>query len=70
MDAICFDDRTTQELKDLSMNIDRRIFMEWWKKHSLRKKDHVAYDLTTVLFFGTSCPLAEFGYNPDHLNRR
>ena len=37
------------------------------KKHPLNGKDHVAYDLTTVLFFGTSCPLAEFGYNPGHL---
>ena len=36
----------------------------------MKKKDHVAYDLTTVLFFGTSCPLAEFVYNPGHLNRR
>ncbi|MCL5783689.1 MAG: hypothetical protein M1476_07265 [Candidatus Thermoplasmatota archaeon] len=70
LDAICFDDRTTQELKDLSGNIDREIFMEWRRKHPLKKKDHVAYDLTTVLFFGTSCPLAEFGYNPGHLNRR
>ena len=70
LDAICFDDRTTQDLKDLSGKIDRGIFMEWRRKHPLKKKDHVAYDLTTVLFFGTSCPLAEFGYNPGHLNRR
>ena len=70
LDAICFDDRTTQELKDLSGNIDQEIFSEWRRKHPLKGKDHVAYDLTTVLFFGTSCPLAEFGYNPGHLNRR
>ncbi|MHB8371316.1 MAG: IS1634 family transposase [Thermoplasmataceae archaeon] len=70
LDAICFDDRTTKELKDLSGNIDREIFMQWRKKHPLKGKDHVAYDLTTALFFGTSCPLAEFGYNPGHLNRR
>ena len=70
LDAICFDDRTTQELKDLTGEIDREILTEWRKKHPLKGKDHVAYDLTTVLFFGTSCPLAEFGYNPGHLNRR
>ena len=70
LDNICFDDGTTQELKDLSGEMDREIFMEWRRKHPLKKKDHVAYDLTTVLFFGTSCPLAEFGYNPGHLNRR
>ena len=70
LDKICFDDRTTRELIDLSMHIDREIFLNWRKKHPLRGKDHVAYDLTTVLFFGTSCPLAEFGYNPDHENRR
>ena len=70
LDAICFDDGTTQELKDLTGKIDREIFMEWRKKHPLKGKDHVAYDLTTVLFFGTSCPLAEFGYNPGHMNRR
>ncbi|EQD32713.1 transposase IS4 family protein, partial [mine drainage metagenome] len=70
LDSICFDDRTTKDLKDLSGDIDREIFREWREKHPLKGKDHVAYDLTTVLFFGTSCPLAEFGYNPGHLNRR
>ena len=70
LDAICFDDRTTQELKDLTGNIDREIFLSWREKHPLNAQDHVAYDLTTLLLFGTSCPLAEFGYNPDHLNRR
>ena len=29
----------------------KEIFMEWRRKHPLKKKDHVAYDLTTVLFF-------------------
>ena len=70
LDAICFNDRTTQEIKDLTMKIDMEIFRKWRENHPLNKKDHVAYDLTTVLFFGTSCPLAEFGYNPGHLNRR
>ena len=70
LDKICFDDRTTQELIDLSTHIDREIFLNWRRKHPLKGKDHVAYDLTTVLFFGTSCPLAEFGYNPNHENRR
>ena len=70
LDAICFDDRTTQELKDLSRNIDQEIFRQWREKHPLKQPDHVAYDLTTLLLFGTSCPLAEFGYNPGHLNRR
>ena len=70
LDAICFDDRTTQELKDLTRDIDREIFLNWRKKHPLNAQDHVAYDLTTLLLFGTSCPLAEFGYNPNHENRR
>ena len=70
LDAICYDQRTTQELTDLTGNIDREIFLEWRKKHPLKAKDHVAYDLTSVLLFGTSCPLAEFGYNPGHLNRK
>ena len=69
LDAICFNDRTTLEPKDLCMNIDREIFMEWRKKNPLKGKDQVAYDLTTILFFGTSCPHAKFGYNPGHLNR-
>jgi len=29
----------------------------------------LAYDITTVLFFGVSCPLAELGYNPDKIKR-
>lgn len=39
-------------------------------KHPLSIPDYAAYDLTTVLFFGTSCPLAEFGYNPNCKNMR
>ena len=70
LDSICFDERTTRELKDLTMDIDREIFLSWRRKHPLEVKDYVAYDLTTALFFGTSCPLAEFGYNPNHENRR
>ena len=70
LDAICFDNRTTQELKDLTGDIDREIFLNWRRKHPLKVKDQVAYDLTTLLLFGTSCPLAEFGYNPNHENRR
>jgi transposase len=70
LDAICYDQRRTQELKDLTRNIDEEIFRHWRTKHPLNGKDHVAYDLTTLLLFGTSCPLAEFGYNPNHENRR
>jgi len=30
----------------------------------------VAYDLTSVLLFGTCCPIAELGYNPKYIKRR
>ena len=70
LDTICYDERTTRELKDLTGNIDGEIFRHRRTKHPLSVRDHVAYDLTTLLIFGTSCPLAEFGYNPGHLNRR
>ena len=48
LDAICFDDRTTQELKDLSGKIYGEIFTESRRKHPPKKKDHVAYNLTTL----------------------
>ena len=54
----------------LSTNIYEEIFMDWRRKHSLKENDHGACDLKTVLFFETSCSLAEFGYNTDYLNRR
>ena len=38
--------------------------------HTPGEKDVLAYDMTTLLFFGVSCPLAELGYNPDRIRRK
>ncbi|WP_393972170.1 IS1634 family transposase [Oxyplasma meridianum] len=69
LDAICYDESRDRTV-DLSPGMDAAIYDGWRKKHPVLEGEKFAYDLTTVLFFGTSCPLAEFGYNPNHENRR
>jgi transposase len=72
LDFICLDDRASGRVADLSAELDDALYQKWRQDHPLPPgdKETLAYDLTTVLFFGVSCPLAELGYNPDRIRRR
>jgi transposase len=71
LDFICLDDRASGRVADLSAELDDALYQKWRQDHPLPPgdKETLAYDLTTVLFFGVSCPLAELGYNPDRIRR-
>lgn len=70
MDFVCYDDKTIGQIHDFTHQIDDALYKQWRKLHPLSNKaEIVAYDLTSVLFFGVSCPLAEFGYNAKHVKR-
>jgi transposase len=72
LDFVCVDNTPSGELVDYTSEIDEALFDVWRKKYPLKldEKEMLAYDLTTVLFFGVSCPITELGYNPDKIKRQ
>jgi len=72
LDFVCADDRSTKSISDLTAKLDEAFYKKWREDNPLPpgERETLAYDLTTVLFFGVSCPLAELGYNPDRIRRR
>jgi hypothetical protein len=72
LDTVCFNDRTTGRLVDRTASVDEALFENWRTLHPLpaNSGETLAYDLTSVLFFGVTCPLAEFGYNPQDVPDR
>jgi hypothetical protein len=72
LDFVCREDKTADRIIDLSPRIDDALYQRWRETHPLpaRETETLAYDLTTLMFFGVSCPLAELGYNPDRIRRR
>jgi transposase len=71
LDFVCREDKTADHIVDLSPKINDALYQKWRKAHPLPagETETLAYDLTTLLFFGVSCPLAELGYNPDRIRR-
>jgi len=71
MDFVCYDDKTIGQIRDFTQAIDDALYQRWRKMHPLEpgETETVAYDLTSVLFFGISCPLAELGHNAKHVRR-
>lgn len=72
LDFVSMDDPLSGRVVDLTDELDDALYQNWRRKHPLPpdEKETCAYDLTSVLFFGVSCPLAELGYNPNRIRRR
>jgi len=72
LDFVCYEDRDRGQVVDRSDRIDDALFRHWRTLHPLDpgESETMAYDLTAVLFFGVTCPLAELGYNPRKEARR
>ena len=71
LDRVCFDDPTIAAVVDHTTELEEALSRGWRERHPLPKgeKEVMAYDLTNVLFFGVTCPIATPGRNPDHQNR-
>ena len=71
MDFVCYDDKTIGQIRNFTHQIDDALYKQWRKKYPLKlgEKEILAYDLTSVLFFGISCSLSELGYNSKHVKR-
>jgi hypothetical protein len=72
LDFVCYEDRTIGQIINFAPLIDDGLYRKWRERHPLQpgEKETLAYDLTSVLFFGVSCPLAEIGYNAKGIKRR
>ncbi len=71
LDRVCFDDPSRAEVVDHTAELEETLSRRWRDGHPLPKGESevVAYDLTSVLFFGVTCPIATSGRNPDHQQR-
>jgi len=71
LDTVCHDEPSVAQVIDHTRDLDIALSARWRELHPLPRgeKEVVAYDLTNVLFFGVTCPIAEVGHNPDHQAR-
>ncbi len=65
LDKVCGEDPATARLVDRTDVLEEELYRHWRATHPLPpgERETLAYDLTSVLFFGVTCPLAELGYN-------
>ena len=72
LDFVCCHDRSSHTLVDRTAAIEDTLYQHWRHEHPLPPgdKETVAYDLTSVLFFGATCPLSDLGYNAKGVKRR
>ena len=65
LDKVCDEDPNTARLVDRTDALEEELYRHWRATHPLPpgERETLAYDLTSVLFFGVTCPLAELGYN-------
>jgi hypothetical protein len=72
LDFVCYHDDTTHRIVDHTATIDDTLYQRWRHDHPLPSGDRetVAYDLTSVLYFGVTCPLAELGQKARTTGRR
>lgn len=72
LDFVCQEDSSIGSTSDLSTRLDEALYRRWREANPLPPGENeiLAYDMTTLLFFGVSCPLAELGYNPDRIRRK
>ncbi len=66
LDAVCRHEPSLGDLVDRTPELNEAMYKHWRSLHPLRRgeRETLAYDLTSVLFLGVTCPLAELGYNP------
>ena len=71
LDFVCYRDKWIDGFQDHTSRIDDALYRKWRELYPLEagEKETLAYDLTSVLFFGITCPLAELGYNTNHIKR-
>ncbi|MEK9139944.1 MAG: IS1634 family transposase [Nitrospirota bacterium] len=72
LDFVCSNDPLAGRIVDHTAVINEALYQRWRNISPLPAgtKETVAYDLTSILFFGVDCPMAELGRNPANAKRR
>lgn len=72
LDFICCKDKFADRYVDHTVVIGDELYQKWRQLNPLPagEKETVAYDITSVLFFGVRCPLAEIGHNAKNIKLR
>ena len=72
LDFVCYYDRFANSLTDHTASIDDALYQHQRRICPLPagEKETVAYDLTSILFFGVTCPIAELGRNPKKMKQQ
>ena len=63
LDFVCYYDSARRELVDHTSLIEELLYQQWRQNHPLPagKNETLVYDMTSILFFGTTCPLSALG---------
>ena len=71
LDFICQNNPSIGKIEDISSSIEEGLYEHWRLRHPLPagESEILAYDMTAVLFHGNSCPIAQLGYNAEHIKR-
>jgi transposase len=65
LDFVCYEDKKNGRIQDFTPKINDALYRRWRELHPLQfgERETLAYDITSILFFGVQCPLAELGRN-------
>ena len=68
LDCVCSEDSATGRVVDNTKAIDESLYAIWRNKHPLPKNENdiLAYDMTSMITYGHTCPLAENGHNSEN----
>jgi transposase len=67
LDCVCSYDETSDRILDNTKAMDEMLYSVWRNQHPLSKdaSEVLAYDLTSVIVYGNSCPLIKKGHNAE-----
>lgn len=68
LDCICCEDPSSGRIVDKTKAIDESLYAIWRNNNPLPKNESefLAYDMTSMITYGNTCPLAEKGHNAEN----
>jgi len=72
LDSICFNNLASDQIIDYTKAIDEMLYAKWRNIHPIdpHEDEILAYDMTSLITYGKTCPLLEKGYNADEWKRQ
>ena len=68
LDCICCEDPASDRIVDNTKAIDEALYAIWRNENPLPQEEgeFLAYDMTSMITYGNTCPLAEKGHNAEN----